>query len=253
MVLRDFLQNDQVRIWLLAFALIIPPGLGPLHACPRRRIPSPIGEKIDLGQRLYPTYRRLSRGDSILLACISLPPIRLEHFLMAGLIQLVVFEAGCDVEARRVFDYTADTGGRFFWDGPGPRSARKSRFLLALQDRNEDGYDAFQGRRASEYGLQPDRKISLRVGHLRAFGSVRQFPLRPLQQRGPRGTVAGRAERPQNFSGQKGNCLPCAMLGPTFSRTKLIHNTGVAWRGGRWERRGPVGSDAARRRFGARS
>jgi cytochrome c peroxidase len=203
---------------VLALAVTIPLGLDLYLPVPED---NPLtADKVELGRRLF-FDRRLSRDGSV--ACSSChDPER--AFADSRAIAVGVFQR----KGRRNSPALINRGyGRsFFWDG---RTATlEEQVLKPIEDANEMDLPLTEA--AARVGLAPDeisRALSSFVRSILSGDSPfdryingDRAALTPEQQLGL-----------QVFRG-KGNCVACH-VGPNFTDERL-HNTGIAWREGRF-------------------
>ncbi len=202
----------------LLVAFVIPLGLDLYMPVPED---NPLtAEKVDLGRRLF-FDRRLSSDGSVACATCHDP----DHaFADGGSIAVGISGRAGRRNAPGLIN--RGYGRAFFWDGRA--RTLEEQVLKPIEDRNE--LDSPVADAAARVGLSPDDLSRALASYVRSilsgnsrfdrFVNGERTALSPDE-------VAGL----QIFRG-KGNCTACH-VGPNFSDERL-HNTGVAWREGRF-------------------
>ena len=203
---------------MVLLAIAIPLGLDLYMPVPEDNILT--AEKIELGRRLF-FDRRLSRDGSVACASCHDPE---RAFSDGRAVAVGVFGR----EGRRNSPALINRGyGRsFFWDGRS--SSLEGQVLKPIEDRNE--MDLALSEASARVGLSTDEISRTLASYVRSilsgdspfdrFINGDRSALSPEQQAGL-----------QLFRG-KANCVACH-VGPNFTDERL-HNTGVAWREGRF-------------------
>ena len=205
-------------LFLLAAAVTIPLGLDLYLPVPEE---NPLNaEKIELGRRLF-FDRRLSRDQSI--ACSSChEPQR--AFSDGRPVAVGVFGR----KGRRNAPAIVNRGyGRaFFWDAR--VATLEEQVLKPIQDPNE--MDMTLPEAAARVGLQSEEIARALASYVRSLLSGNSAFDRFTN--GDRGALSAEQQLGLQIFRGKGNCMACH-VGPNFSDERL-HNTGVAWRDGRY-------------------
>ena len=205
-------------LFLLTAAVTIPLGLD-LY------LPVPEGnplttEKIELGRRLF-ADRRLSRDGSI--ACVSChDPER--AFSDGRAVALGVFGR----KGRRNSPALINRGyGRsFFWDGR--IATLEAQVLKPIEDPNE--MDLPLAEAAARVNLAPDEISRALASFVRSILSGDSPVDRFIN--GDRTALSAEQQAGMHLFRGKANCTACH-VGPNFTDERL-HNTGVAWREGKF-------------------
>lgn len=202
----------------LAFTLVIPLGLDLYLPAPEN---NPLTqEKIEQGRRLF-FDRRLSRDETI--SCASCHDPRLAYSDSRSTSIGVSGRSG-----RRNAPAIINRGyGRvFFWDGR-VRSLEEQ-VLKPIEDPNEMDLPVNQA--AARIGTSPMDLSYALASFVRSIlsgdSSFDRFT------NGNRAALSNEQERGLQIFRGKGHCTACH-VGPNFTDEKL-HNTGVAWDGGRF-------------------
>jgi cytochrome c peroxidase len=202
----------------LLVTLVIPLGLDLYMPVPED---NPLtAEKVDLGRRLF-FDRRLSRDGSIACATCHDP----DHAFADG--QAIAMGISGRAGRRNAPALINRGYGRaFFWDGRA--RTLEEQVLKPIGDPNE--LDSTQADAAARVGLSPDDLSRALASYVRSILSGNSRFDRFVN--GERTALsADEIAGLQIFRG-KGNCTACH-VGPNFSDERL-HNTGVAWREGRF-------------------
>jgi cytochrome c peroxidase len=204
-------------ILLRLAALAIPLGLDRYLPVPERNPLS--NEKIALGRRLF-TDRRLSRDGTI--ACTSChDPAR----AFSSDQPLAVGVSGRIGRRNAPAIINRAYGRLFFWDGRSP--TLEAQVLLPIQDANE--MDLTLDEAAARVGVDPQTMGDALASYVRSILSGNSPYDRFVN--GDRTALSPAQEAGLAIFRGKGNCSACH-AGPLLSDERL-HNTGVAWRGGR--------------------
>jgi cytochrome c peroxidase len=203
---------------LLAAAVVIPLGLDLYMTVPDD---NPLTtEKIDLGRRLF-FDRRLSRDGSIACSSCHDP----EHAFSDG---RAIAPGIFGRSGRRNSPALINRGyGRlFFWDG---RSASlEEQVLKPIQDPNE--MDLALAEASTRVGLSAEEISRALASFVRSILSGDS----PFDRfiNGDRSTLSLEQQAGLQLFRGKGNCVACH-VGPNFTDERL-HNTGIAWREGKF-------------------
>ena len=192
-------------------------------------------EKIELGRRLF-FDRRLSRDGTIACASCHDPE---RAFSDGRPLAVGVFGRAGRRNAPALIN--RGYGRAFFWDGR--IATLEEQVLKPIQDPNEMDLTLARGLSARVACASPtiSRALASYVrSHLSGNSPFDRFI------NGDRDGADGRAAAGLQIFRGKGNCTACH-VGPKFSDERF-HNTGVAWRDGRLQRRGPRRTIAARSR-----
>lgn len=203
---------------LLAAAVTIPLGLDLYVPVPE--VNPLTAEKIEIGRRLF-FDRRLSRDGSV--ACSSChDPER--AFSDGRAIAIGVFGRVGRRNAPALIN--RGYGRLFFWDGRS--SSLEEQVLMPIQDPNE--MDLALDEASARVGLaavEISRALASFVRSILSGGS-------PFDRfiNGDRGALSADQQAGLQLFRGKANCVACH-VGPNFTDERL-HNTGVAWRDGRF-------------------
>jgi len=212
---------------LLAAAVTIPLGLDLYLPAPED---NPLtAEQIKIGRRLF-FDRRLSRDGSV--ACVTChDPER--AFSDGRAVVVGVFGR----KGRRNAPALINRGyGRlFFWDGRA--ASLEEQVLLPIQDPNE--MDLPLAEAASRIGLAPEEISRALASFVRSILSG-DSPFDRFVNGHRSGLSTDQQAGLQLFRG-KANCTACH-VGPNFTDEKL-HNTGIAWREGKFADAGAGNGD----------
>jgi cytochrome c peroxidase len=203
---------------LLAAALTIPLGLDLYLPAPDDN-PRTAG-KIELGRRLF-SDRRLSRDGSVSCASCHDPGLA---FSDGRAIAIGVFQR----KGRRNSPALINRGyGRlFFWDGRVP--TLEEQVLRPIEDPNEMGLPVAEA--ATRVRLAPDEIARALASFVRSILSGDSQFDRYIN--GDRTALTLEQQAGLRLFRSKANCTACH-IGPNFTDERL-HNTGVAWREGRF-------------------
>jgi cytochrome c peroxidase len=205
-----------MMLWLLA--ITIPLGLDLYLPAPEANPLTP--ERIEQGRRLF-FDRRLSRDSST--ACSSChDPER--AFSDGRTLAVGVF----DRRGRRNSPALINRGyGRsFFWDGR--VSTLEEQVLKPIEDRNE--MDLPLSEAAARVNLTSEEMSRALASYVRSI-LAGDSPFDRFVN-GDRAALSGEQQAGLAIFRGKGNCTACH-VGPNFSDERL-HNTGVAWREGKF-------------------
>jgi cytochrome c peroxidase len=197
---------------LLAAAVTIPLGLDLYMPVPED---NPLtAEKIELGRRLF-FDRRLSRDGSVACASCHDP----ERAYSDGLFGR---------RGRRNAPALINRGyGRlFFWDGRA--ASLEEQALLPIQDHNE--MDLSLAEVSARVNLAPEEISRSLASFVRSILSGNSRFDRFVN--GDRNALSAEEQSGLQLFRDKANCTACH-VGPNFTDEKL-HNTGIAWRDGRF-------------------
>ncbi|MBI4908183.1 MAG: cytochrome-c peroxidase [Acidobacteria bacterium] len=203
---------------LLAAAITIPLGLDLYLPVPED---NPLtAEKIELGRRLF-FDRRLSRDGTISCSSCHDPE---RAFSDGRAVAVGVFGR----VGRRNSPALINRGyGRsFFWDGR--VATLEEQVLKPIEDPNE--MDLSVAEAAARVGLTPEQISHALASYVRSILSGDSVYDRFVN--GDRTALTAEQQAGLAIFRGKGNCTACH-VGPNFTDERL-HNTGVAWREGKW-------------------
>lgn len=203
---------------LLAAAVTIPLGLDLYMPVPED---NPLtAEKIELGRRLF-FDRRLSRDGSVACASCHDPE---RAYSDGRAVAVGVFGR----RGRRNAPALINRGyGRlFFWDGRA--ASLEEQTLLPIQDPNE--MDLSLAEASARVNLAPEEISRSLASFVRSILSGNSRFDRFVN--GDRNALSAEEQSGLQLFRDKANCTACH-VGPNFTDEKL-HNTGIAWRDGRF-------------------
>jgi cytochrome c peroxidase len=203
---------------LLAAAVTIPLGLDLYMPVPED---NPLtAEKIELGRRLF-FDRRLSRDGSVACASCHDPE---RAYSDGRAVAVGVFGR----RGRRNAPALINRGyGRlFFWDGRA--ASLEEQALLPIQDHNE--MDLSLAEASARVNLAPEEISRSLASFVRSILSGNSRFDRFVN--GDRNALSAEEQSGLQLFRDKANCTACH-VGPNFTDEKL-HNTGIAWRDGRF-------------------
>jgi cytochrome c peroxidase len=203
---------------LLAAAVTIPLGLDLYMPVPED---NPLtAEKIELGRRLF-FDRRLSRDGSVACASCHDPE---RAYSDGRAVAVGVFGR----RGRRNAPALINRGyGRlFFWDGRA--ASLEEQALLPIQDHNE--MDLSLAEVSARVNLAPEEISRSLASFVRSILSGNSRFDRFVN--GDRNALSAEEQSGLQLFRDKANCTACH-VGPNFTDEKL-HNTGIAWRDGRF-------------------
>jgi cytochrome c peroxidase len=203
---------------LLAAAVTIPLGLDLYMPVPED---NPLtAEKIELGRRLF-FDRRLSRDGSVACASCHDPE---RAYSDGRAVAVGVFGR----RGRRNAPALINRGyGRlFFWDGRA--ASLEEQALLPIQDHNE--MDLSLAEASARVNLAPEEISRSLASFVRSILSGNSRLDRFVN--GDRNALSAEEHSGLQLFRGKANCSACH-VGPNFTDEKL-HNTGIAWRDGRF-------------------
>lgn len=177
-------------------------------------------EKIDLGRRLF-FDTRLSRDGSVACATCHDPA---RAFADSSAVAVGVFGRTGRRNAPALIN--RGYGRAFFWDG---RSRTlDEQVVKPIEDPNE--MDSSQADAAARAGVSPGELASALASYVRSILSGNS----PFDRfvNGDRNALSGDEQAGLQIFRGKGNCVACH-VGPNFTDERL-HNTGIAWREGRF-------------------
>jgi cytochrome c peroxidase len=207
-----------VPVLVLALALTIPLGLDLFMPVPEN---NPISsDKIELGRRLFHD-RRLSRDRSISCATCHDPARAFSDARPVAIgISGRVGRRSAPALINRGY------GRAFFWDGR--TTTLEEQVLQPIQDPNE--MDMALPEVSARVGLTTEEISHALASYVRSILSG-DAPYDRFVN-GDRGALSPEQQEGLRLFRGKGNCTTCH-VGPTFADERF-HNTGVAWREGRF-------------------
>jgi len=218
---REALTCEQEGVdvaWLITLVLTIPLGLDLFMPVPES---NPISEdKIELGRRLFGD-RRLSRDRSISCATCHDPERAFSDARPVAIgIRRQIGRRNAPALINRGY------GKAFFWDG---RAATlEEQVLQPIQDRSE--MDMALPEVSARVGLTTEEISHALASYVRSILSG-DAPYDRFVN-GDRAALSLKQQDGLRVFRGKGNCTTCH-VGPTFTDERF-HNTGVAWRDGRF-------------------